>query len=246
MDVIENEQLSTSQAVKHWYYESKYQLIKKHLSSLGLNLSEITIADVGTGIGLFLHKLEIDGLASPERSIGIDPAQPESSQAVNSRIPLAPYFSEGRQFDVILMMDVLEHVEEDAKLLNATLQHLKDGGYLLVTVPALPFLMSAHDRYLGHYRRYTLESLRDLIASNKCLIPICTHYYFASILPIAIPWRVFNKNKSSKAGSDMKAASTTLNIFIKIICRLELVLCRHNKILGLTAVAVYKKSDTIR
>lgn len=242
MDVIENEQLSTSQAVKHWYYESKYQLIKKHLSSLGLDLSEITIADVGTGIGLFLHKLEIDGLASPKRSIGVDPAHSESSKAVNSGIPLAPYFSEGRQFDVILMMDVLEHVEEDAKLLQKTLLYLKDGGHLIVTVPALPFLMSAHDRFLGHYRRYTLASLRHLIAGNEYLTPICTHYYFGCILPIAIPWRILNRNKSVKSGSDMKAASTVLNILMKIICRLELLLCRHNKIAGLTAVAVYKKS----
>jgi SAM-dependent methyltransferase len=63
-------------------------------------------------------------------------------------------------FDSILYMDVLEHIEEDrAELLRAA-QHLKPGGALMVLSPAIPWLYSPFDAAIGHYRRYTKQTLR--------------------------------------------------------------------------------------
>lgn len=240
MDIIENEQLSPIEAVKHWYYHSKYKLMQAQLTNFGLDPTTLTIADVGTGIGLFLNMLEADGLASPDRSIGIDPAHVNPAVAVGTSIPLVPYFPKDRQYDVILMMDVLEHVDDDISLLNDTVEHIEHGGYLFVTVPALPFLESAHDRFLGHYRRYTLSSLRQLIEKCPALKLINAHYYFASLLPVAIPWRLLNKRKSTIA-SDMKSIPRLFNSMMKAICGLELQLASYNKFAGLTAVAICQK-----
>ena len=240
MDVVENEQLTEKQATEHWYYHAKYCMIKKHILDLFVSLSQISIADVGTGIGLFLKKLEKEGLASPNRSIGIDPAHETPSTAVGSLIPIVPYFPSGSSYDLVLMMDVLEHVENDLALINNTAEHIRQNGYLLITVPALPFLMSSHDRFLGHYRRYTINSLRDVINKSENIRVMKLHYFFAGILPIAIPKRLYNKNKSGVT-SDMKPLSKNLNFILKALCSIELKISSYNRIAGLSAVAVCKK-----
>lgn len=240
MDVIEIEQLTAEQANNHWYYDSKYAMIKRHILKLSLDPNQISLADVGTGIGLFLTKLEGDGLASPQRSIGIDPAHKFPTEALGSSIPLRHTFPRDRNYDIMLMMDVLEHVENDLNLINDSVPYLKLGGHLIITVPALPFLMSAHDKFLGHFRRYTINSLRDLVIDSDHFKIINLHYFFASLLPAAIPIRLFNKNKSGLS-SDMKPIPKLLNSILKIICEVESVISKHNKIAGLTAVAVCKK-----
>jgi SAM-dependent methyltransferase len=63
-------------------------------------------------------------------------------------------------FDAILYIDVLEHIEDDsAELLRAS-EHLNPGGVLIVLSPAHPWLFTPFDHAIGHYRRYTKESLR--------------------------------------------------------------------------------------
>jgi 2-polyprenyl-3-methyl-5-hydroxy-6-metoxy-1,4-benzoquinol methylase len=72
--------------------------------------------------------------------------------------------------DVILLLDVLEHVADDADLLRKSLKSLKKGGVILITVPAHPLLFSEHDRALHHYRRYTHQGLMKLLHGEKLLI----------------------------------------------------------------------------
>ena len=67
------------------------------------------------------------------------------------------------KYDFIILFDVLEHIEDSRVFLDASLFHLKKGGYLFVNVPALPFLFSAYDRAAGHIRRYNKRTLsKDL------------------------------------------------------------------------------------
>ena len=65
-------------------------------------------------------------------------------------------------FDNIVYVDVLEHVENDAMELRQAAQRLGAGGHLIVVSPAHPFLYSAFDRAIGHYRRYSLRALAAL------------------------------------------------------------------------------------
>jgi len=67
---------------------------------------------------------------------------------------------EEERFDTILYIDVLEHIQDDRRELIRAKQHLRPGGNLIVLSPAWPFLFSPFDRAIGHYRRYTRESLR--------------------------------------------------------------------------------------
>ena len=79
----------------------------------------------------------------------------------------------GEQFDCILYMDVLEHIEADAAELVRAASHLKRNGTLAILAPALPWLFTPFDAAIGHYRRYTKNSLRSIapqgLRETKCI-----------------------------------------------------------------------------
>jgi SAM-dependent methyltransferase len=238
MDVAEKDQVTPSEALNHWYYNAKCTLIQKHIQSLSLDPFRMSTADVGCGLGLFLHKLQVLGYTSPERSIGVDPAYPNPSFALGTSIPILPNFPKDRMFDFIMLMDVLEHVKNDSEVLQSATRHVAPGGYIFITVPAMPVLFSSHDRFLGHYRRYTINSLRLLLNEIPGLSLLRSHYYFACVLPLAIPMRLLDWRGKTRASSDMKPLPRFLNLILWSICRLELQICKANTYAGLTVVAV--------
>lgn len=68
------------------------------------------------------------------------------------------------RFDLVLLLDVLEHVEDDAAFLRTLVDdNVAPGGHLLVSVPAWPALYSSHDARLRHHRRYTPQAARALL-----------------------------------------------------------------------------------
>jgi len=70
-------------------------------------------------------------------------------------------------FDVILMLDVLEHIENDVAFLSDLVQkNLKPGGKMLVSVPSWPFLYSNHDRHLKHFRRYLPSQIQAVLLGS--------------------------------------------------------------------------------
>jgi SAM-dependent methyltransferase len=69
-------------------------------------------------------------------------------------------------YDTAVCINVLEHIEDDAAALRGMLAALQPGGHLLLFVPAGEYLFGALDTALGHYRRYELRSLGELVAAQ--------------------------------------------------------------------------------
>lgn len=84
----------------------------------------------------------------------------EKYEAVNGTITS---LGSDYMFDTILYIDVLEHIEDDKEELNKASCHLKPGGYLIILSPALPVLYSEFDAGIGHFRRYTKNTLKNII-----------------------------------------------------------------------------------
>lgn len=80
----------------------------------------------------------------------------------------------GKVFDTILYIDVLEHIEQDTRELNAAAELLSPGGYLLVLAPAWECLMSPFDRAIGHFRRYNRRTLEALTPQQLHIV--CSFY----------------------------------------------------------------------
>jgi SAM-dependent methyltransferase len=86
-------------------------------------------------------------------------------------------------FDLVLLLDVIEHVEDDAGFLDGSiLPHLAPGGVLIVSVPAYQGLYSSHDDALAHHRRYSAGRLRAVLEPR--LDVAARGGLFASLLPL--------------------------------------------------------------
>jgi SAM-dependent methyltransferase len=84
--------------------------------------------------------------------------------------------------DLVLMLDVLEHVDDNCAM-DEVVRVLKPGGYFLATVPAMPWLWSFRDESAGHLRRYTLPALRGLIEGRGLEID-AIQYYQSLLMPV--------------------------------------------------------------
>jgi SAM-dependent methyltransferase len=72
--------------------------------------------------------------------------------------------SSGEAFDTVVLLDVLEHIEDDVALLARLRSRLAPGGHLILKVPAMPSLYSPMDEAIGHWRRYDKRGLTDVIS----------------------------------------------------------------------------------
>jgi SAM-dependent methyltransferase len=79
-------------------------------------------------------------------------------------------------FDLVVTTDVIEHVEDDLGSLQALHRVTRPGGFLVMTVPALPALWSAHDEVHGHQRRYRRAQLVDLVTRAGWSVERCSYW----------------------------------------------------------------------
>jgi SAM-dependent methyltransferase len=92
-----------------------------------------------------------------------------------------PLFKEENQnlensFDAVFLLNVLEHIDNDYRAVEYCKFLLRPGGDLLILVPAYPFLFSKMDKLLGHFRRYTVASLNNVIRENDLEIEKTFHF----------------------------------------------------------------------
>ena len=94
-----------------------------------------------------------------------------------------------QSFDIVIMLDVLEHIEDDSAFLEQeVVPRLKPESHLVISVPAHPSLFTSHDTFLGHYRRYTRSQLLDV--SGKFFNSNQNGYLFISLALVRFLQRV--------------------------------------------------------
>jgi SAM-dependent methyltransferase len=129
------------------------------------------VLDVGAGIGatakLLCSKQQTRWLA-----LEPDPALAERMRSANLptacevRVGTLASLAPQEQFDSILYIDVLEHIEDDMGELERAAAHLAVGGHIVVLSPAHQFLYTAFDKAIGHHRRYNRASLTAATPAN--------------------------------------------------------------------------------
>ena len=93
---------------------------------------------------------------------------------------------------------MIEHVEDEQGALREMLRVVRPGGSLVITVPAYQWLWSNHDVINHHFRRYTSRTLSR--ATTKAgWKTVRLSYFNAALLPVAIPYRLFARARTSKA-----------------------------------------------
>ena len=88
-------------------------------------------------------------------------------------------------FDVVVALDVLEHIEDDVAALSVLRECVKPGGKVIVTVPAMPSLWSTWDDQLGHHRRYTRRMMeRTAVAAGMEIAEVS--FMFPELYPVGL------------------------------------------------------------
>jgi hypothetical protein len=221
----------------HWYYKSKANAMIQTLGKIKL----VKVLDVGAGSGFF-SKYLLDNLSVQEAWCVDTSYKKNKSEKIKNKSIFFQRTIKKNNADLVLFMDVLEHVIDDTALVKDYIKKVNKGTYFLVTVPAFNFLWSEHDEFLGHKRRYSLGEMENLLIRSGLEIEK-SFYFFGLVLPIAALSRILQKSKTKKTElkSQLTNHSYITNIFLGSLCKIELFLMKHNRIAGLSIFCLAKK-----
>ncbi|MFI4860296.1 MAG: class I SAM-dependent methyltransferase [Phycisphaerales bacterium JB063] len=150
---------------RHWWWRSRRVFVKRLVKRLTLPQGA-KVLDIGCGDGLFFDELgklgEVYGIEPDARLIREDNPHRDRIEVT----PFGPDYQTDRRYDLITMLDVLEHIEDDRGTLQRVHELLTPGGYLVMTVPAMSWLWSMHDVVNQHFRRYSRKELRGKIGEQ--------------------------------------------------------------------------------
>lgn len=212
---------------RHWWFVARRRILAAVIGDLALS-SQAEILEIGCGAGGNLAMLANFGrLQAMECD---DDARAIASNlrvcdVVAGGLPEPIPFRDG-DFDLVCMLDVLEHIEDDRAALARARRLLRPSGYLLVTVPAYAWLWSAHDEVHHHRRRYTTEMLRQQARATD--FNVCRVGYFSSLLfPLIAGARMARKVVGGDDGSDAALPALWINTLLTRIFGLERYVVRH-------------------
>jgi SAM-dependent methyltransferase len=236
VDIKELELLG-EEAEAHWYYVSKGRAIRSVLGSTPIE----SVLDVGAGSGVFSRQLIDCGLC--QRATCVDPAYSDQWLNANADGPLT--FAKAASYQgeaLVLMVDVLEHVDDDVGLLRQYSSRLAPGARVLITVPAYRFLWSSHDVFLEHRRRYTKAWIERVVRAAGLRVDK-TRFFFALLFPAIAASRLFDRMSMARPAAHPQSAlrrhSVAMNRLLIRVHDLERkVVLPVNRFFGLTIICL--------
>ena len=148
--------------------------------------------EVGCGTGYVSAAIERDcpniALTSAElfiRGASLAATRLQRAQVIQADARALPFESE---FDVAGAFDVIEHIDDDRRVLQQMYTSLRPGGGLLITVPQHPWLWREIDEFSHHKRRYTREELRGKTEGAGFTVTRCTSFV-TLLLPVMVASR---------------------------------------------------------
>lgn len=239
MDIKEEEILGDN-AIDHWYYYSKARAL---LNFLGDNKSP-AVLDVGAGSGIFSKYLIDSGVT--ESAVCLDIEYPQDSETDYNGHNIK-YLKNIDRIDqhLILMMDVIEHVDDDLSFIRHFVDMMPSGSKLLITVPAFEFLWSGHDIFLEHRRRYTLKQLEKVVSESGLTVKK-SRYFFGILFPLIAAIRIINSWLLKSRKLEPKSSLTKHNVIINTILKYthdveRCCLFKFNRIAGLSVFCLAEK-----
>lgn len=223
---------------RHWYYQAKAEAVRRYVESIAFK----SILDVGAGSGFFTKQLM---KTNPDAdAVCVDTGYDgERTEAMDGRRIRYKKQCDKSAADLVLLMDVLEHVDDDIGLLKQYIGRVAPGTYFLISVPAFAFLWSGHDVFLEHKRRYNLKTIESVVVESGLKIERLS-FFFLLVFPLACLTRLAEKRlKPTQTGrqSQLMQHSRLVNTVLYSLCRMELPLVKLNRLAGLSIFCLAKK-----
>jgi len=211
----------------HWWFGVRRKLLKSILSSIHVPLNYLAL-DIGCGAGSNLKVLLSAGI----HAIGIDRSiyilsllsKKLESPLVNGDLNKLPVRT--NSVGLIIAMDILEHLDDDAKGISEFYRALNKGGVLIVTVPAFKFLWGIQDIVTGHKRRYSRKEITNKLRGVGFDILKSSYFNFFLFIPILIARRMIHL-LGLKIESENEVNFPMINFFLKVIFSIEIPILKY-------------------
>jgi SAM-dependent methyltransferase len=231
---------------RHWWFVGRRKIVASWLQAAALP-AQARILDLGCGTGgnlvMLSHYGEVVGAELDDVAAQLA-RQRHLAPIVRARLPQAvPLAAES--FDCVTMLDVLEHIADDAATLRTVHELLAPNGQLLLTVPAFPFLWGAHDVAHHHQRRYRADPLRALLQASGFEVQRLS-YCNSWLFPPAAVVRLLRRwlgGEATTAGAELALPPAPLNRLLAALFASERHVLAHGRFpFGVSLIALARKA----
>lgn len=241
MDAVMYEQFLAVER-SHWWFRARREILLGVVR--GLAPAGAPVLDVGCGTGFFL-----EAISETHPSMGLDSAPVAVSMSrerglkgvfAGSANDLSAV--KGKQFCVVTLQDVIEHLDDDLGALKGVCEVLAPGGHVVVTVPAYPSLWSYHDERNQHRRRYRRRPLEALLSEAGFEL-VHASYFNCALLPLAWMARTWRRLTGNTPDDEFALPPAPVNELFRMMFQAERpILMRRRKLpWGLSILAVGRK-----
>jgi SAM-dependent methyltransferase len=148
---------------EHWWWRARRAFLLDYLRRLAPPGGFGAILDVGCGDGLYFEELSAWGRPEGVEADGSLITGASARFGPIHNVPFDERFAPGKRYGLVLLLDVVEHLEDDRAAMARAADLVEPGGVLIATVPAFQALWTHHDAWNHHHRRYRLEELVALV-----------------------------------------------------------------------------------
>lgn len=231
----------------HWWFRGRHAILQALLPQILPPDDRPRILDVGCGTGHMLEFYEPYGevlgldIAAEALAFAREHGDPHLLRGSGDAIPLVR-----ESFDLVSMLDIVEHVDDDAAVIAEGARCVRPGGALLVAVPAFQFLWGNQDTINHHKKRYRLRELTALVERAGLSIEratYCNTLLFPPIAAVRLLRRLVPAREATAVTSDFEMTTPGVtNDLLAALFALEAIPLRSwNLPFGVTALVVGRK-----
>lgn len=206
---------------RHWWYRARRDVLAALIRRRARPPRGARVLEIGCGTG---HNLAMLGQFGEVEAVELDAAaravaeQRLGKTVMDSPLPQLKDVPKAH-YDLIAAFDVIEHIRDDHAAMLSIGKRLKPGGRLVMTVPAHPWMWSAHDVVNHHVRRYSRRRLQYLIANTPLRLE-ALGYFNSLLFPAAVGERMVSK-LLGKDKADLTMPAAPLNFMFEKTFALE-------------------------
>jgi SAM-dependent methyltransferase len=188
---------------EHWWFVGRRAIVEGLIARFAPQARPLRILEVGCGTGSNIPLLErfgrVDAIEPDDGARALAAAR-TGIAVKGGYLPDGVPLEDGA-YDLIVLLDVLEHIPEDRPALARLRAALKPDGRLLLTVPASPWMWSSHDVAHHHQRRYTMRAVRRVVEASGFTVLHRSHFN-SLLFPLIAGVRLVGKLTGREGGDD--------------------------------------------
>ena len=230
---------------QNWWFRTRRNIIFWLFKEYKISSND-RILDYGCGSGFLVGKLQAIGLDASGVDVSDEAIRVGIGRGVKNLYSLDRVRShfDDNSFDLVMALDVIEHIKNDKEAIDELSRVLKPNGHLIIMVPAYQWMWGVQDDVAHHFRRYSMGSILKL-AGNYSELGVIKKSYFNTFLfpPVAAVRLVSRFLRLKNRESDFDISSNLLNKILYRIFNLESNFLKYiNFPFGVSILLVLKKN----